>query len=196
MYRRHYLENWCWTSAPPPPHPSAAAAAADCLEFEPFEMFPHDAWARMEGEQLEAFRKHAVAAYRKGGEGGLQLRPPLAVAIDVAAGGAAATPVELANLRLDVSVGSSSLRPLFMPVFILEFPRFGQNFRVFVGRGGYFERIGVVCLSDRCIHAYLWARGIRGIQQQRQPMLLLLMQSHQQQHRHHHQISHTPPLTS
>ena len=41
-------------------------------------------------------------------------------------------PAELANLRLDVSVVNSSVQPTFMPVFILEFPRFGANFRVFV----------------------------------------------------------------
>ena len=37
-----------------------------------------------------------------------------------------------ADPRLDVTVASSNIRPLFMPVFILEFPRFGANFRVFV----------------------------------------------------------------
>ena len=41
---------------------------------------------------------------------------------------------------MDVTVGSSSVLPLFMPVFILEFPRFGANFRVFVC--GWSGRVG------------------------------------------------------
>ena len=72
-----------------------------------------------------------MAAYRRGGGDGLKLQPPLTVSISEGSN-AAVLPAELANLRLDVSVGSSKVQPLFMPVFIMEFPRFGANFRVFV----------------------------------------------------------------
>jgi hypothetical protein len=78
---------------------------------------------------MRRFRKRAVALYRSGKAPTLQ--PPLAVAISDAKG-QEHVPVELANLRLDVLVETSKLQPLFMPVFILEFPRFGANFRVFV----------------------------------------------------------------
>jgi hypothetical protein len=61
----------------------------------------------------------------------LKLQAPLAVAMSQAAE-SPLLPHELVNLRLDVTVVSSNIRPLFMPVFILEFPRFGANFRVFV----------------------------------------------------------------
>ena len=30
---------------------------ADCLDFDPFEIFPHDAWVRMENQQLEEYAK-------------------------------------------------------------------------------------------------------------------------------------------
>jgi hypothetical protein len=77
------------------------------------------------------FRKRAVAAYRRGGGEGLVVKPPLAVAISDS-NSPSEPPAELANLKLDLSVRSSKVQPLFMPVFILEFPRFGANFRVFV----------------------------------------------------------------
>jgi hypothetical protein len=57
------------------------------------------------------------------------VKPPLALAISSAKN---LKPVELANLRLDLSVSSSKVLSLFMPVYIFEFPRFGANFRVFV----------------------------------------------------------------
>jgi hypothetical protein len=59
------------------------------------------------------------------------LQPPLAVAVTQEEG-TAPVPAELANLRLDMNVRSSRIQPLYMPVFILEFLRFGANFRVFV----------------------------------------------------------------
>ena len=78
---------------------------------------------------MSRYRKRAVSAYRKGE--GVSLQPPLAITKSEELGRHVA-PVELANLRLDVNVVRSSVQPTFMPVFILEFPRFGANFRVFV----------------------------------------------------------------
>ncbi len=80
-------------------------------------------------DTASSFRKHAVSSYLKGQAVTLQL--PLAVAASSDPAHPIA-PVELANLRLDVNVTSSKLQPVYMPVFILEFSRFGANFRVFV----------------------------------------------------------------